>query len=162
MIDIRKLQDLVRLMVENDLSELDLRDQDETVTIKRGPHGAPHVGGSGIPAPLVLSAAPAAASPPPTSHATAANGSATDTADAGLVPITSPMVGTFYSAPNPDSAPFVTAGARVGPDTVVCLIEAMKVFNEIKAEASGVIERVLVQAGTAVEFGQKLFLVRPA
>ncbi|MEO0588270.1 MAG: biotin/lipoyl-containing protein, partial [Planctomycetota bacterium] len=72
-----------------------------------------------------------------------------------------PMVGTFYSAPNPDSAEFVKVGASIGADSVVCLIEAMKVFNEIKAECSGTIEKVLVSNGQAVEFGEKLFLVRP-
>jgi acetyl-CoA carboxylase biotin carboxyl carrier protein len=81
--------------------------------------------------------------------------------DAGLIAIESPMVGTFYSAANPDSPPFAAAGAKITPSTVVCLIEAMKVFNEIKAEKSGTIERVLVKNGDAVEFGQKLFLVRP-
>ena len=78
-----------------------------------------------------------------------------------MIAIESPMVGTFYSAANPDSPPFVTAGASVTPSSVVCLIEAMKVFNEIKAEKAGKIERVLVKSGEAVEFGQKLFLVRP-
>jgi len=72
------------------------------------------------------------------------------------------MVGTFYSRPNPDSDSFVKVGAGVGPDTVVCLVEAMKVFNEIKAEVSGTIEKILVKDGDSVEFGQKLFLVRPA
>ena len=74
----------------------------------------------------------------------------------------SPMVGTFYSAPNPDQDPFVSVGSPIGAGSVVCLIEAMKVFNEIKADVEGVVERVLVKNGEAVEFGQKLFLVRPA
>ncbi len=81
---------------------------------------------------------------------------------AGLVAIESPMVGTFYSSPNPDSPPFISVGASISNESVVCLIEAMKVFNEIKAEVTGTIERVLVNSGDAVEFGQKLFLVRPA
>ncbi|QKK10077.1 MAG: hypothetical protein HND58_03060 [Planctomycetota bacterium] len=72
------------------------------------------------------------------------------------------MVGTFYSAANPDSDPFVAVGKSVSADSVVCLVEAMKVFNEIKAECSGTIERVLVNSGDSVEFGQKLFLVKPA
>jgi acetyl-CoA carboxylase biotin carboxyl carrier protein len=72
------------------------------------------------------------------------------------------MVGTFYSAPNPDTPAFVGVGASISNDSVVCLIEAMKVFNEIKAEVTGTVERVLVNNGDAVEFGQKLFLVRPA
>lgn len=155
MIDIRKLKELVRLMVENDLSELDLKDQEETVTIKRGAAGTPVV------------AAPTAYRPPTVSEegAAEANGSGSAPAPAdtsGLVPIESPMVGTFYSAANPDSPAFVSVGSSVSADTTVCLIEAMKVFNEIKAETSGTIERVLVNNGDPVEFGQKLYLVRPA
>ncbi|MBC7836060.1 MAG: acetyl-CoA carboxylase, biotin carboxyl carrier protein, partial [Phycisphaerales bacterium] len=92
----------------------------------------------------------------------AAGGGAAAAEAAGLVAVMSPMVGTFYTSANPDSPPFISVGAAVGPDTTVCLIEAMKVFNEIKAECAGTIERVLVESGTAVEFGQKLFLVRPA
>ncbi len=80
--------------------------------------------------------------------------------DTALIEIESPMVGTFYAKPNPDAAPFVSVGTRVTPDTVVCLIEAMKIFNEIKAECAGTIERVLVDSGDPVEFGQPLFQVR--
>lgn len=153
MIDIRKLKELVRLMVENDLAELDLRDQQETVTIKRGGEGQPVVYAQPALAP------PAAASRP----AEAADGADAEPADdAGLIAIESPMVGTFYSSPNPESDAFVSVGKSVSADTVVCLVEAMKVFNEIKAECTGTIERVLVNSGDAVEFGQKLFLVKPA
>jgi acetyl-CoA carboxylase biotin carboxyl carrier protein len=154
MIDIRKLKELVRLMVDNDLSELDLKDQEETVTIKRGS------------AVVVPAAAPLAPRPVPVPEDSADhesnNGTAPAPDTAGLVTIESPMVGTFYSAPNPDAPPFVTVGAAISPDTTVCLIEAMKVYNDIKAELTGTIERVLVGNGDAVEFGQKLFLVRPA
>ncbi|MFM9994645.1 MAG: acetyl-CoA carboxylase biotin carboxyl carrier protein [Phycisphaerales bacterium] len=151
MIDIRKLNELVRLMVDHDLSELDLKDQSETVTIKRGAQGVPIV--AHHPAPPI-------AAPP--AHAPGNNGPAPAAADAGMAAIASPMVGTLYLSPNPDSKPFIAVGAAVSPDTVVCLIEAMKVFNEIKAERAGVIDRVLVANGSAVEFGQKIFLVRPA
>ena len=153
MIDIRKLKELVRLMVENDLSELDLRDQEETVTIKRGPDEVPVV----QQAPVMV--APAQVAPAPAQAAPSATESAGT--DDGLVAVESPMVGTFYTAPNPDSDPFVKTGSAVSADSVVCLIEAMKVFNEIKAETNGTIERILVNTGEAVEFGQKLFLVKP-
>lgn len=160
MIDIRKLKELVRLMVENDLSELNLQDQQETVTVKRGYGHQPVVHH----APVAV--APAAGAPARAAEADADSGESAapggGASDAGLVAITSPMVGTFYSSPNPDSPAFVNAGASIGPDTTVCLIEAMKVFNEIKAETAGTIERVLVQSGQAVEFGQKLFMVRPS
>jgi len=149
MIDIRKLKELVKLMVENDLSELDLQDQQETVTIKRRAGEPP-----------AIAAGPVANSTP---RATAAAEGAADSAEDtdGLLAIESPMVGTFYSAPDPDAAPFVKPGQDITAESVVCLVEAMKVFNEIKAEVAGRIEKVLVANGEAVEFGQKLFLVRP-
>ena len=151
MLDIRKLKELVRLMVANDLSEIDMRDSDEQVTLRRqGPHQAPQIVTTSAPAGVANAAAPAAA-------ATEA-----DASEQGLLRIESPMVGTFYLAPNPDAAPFVAVGATVGPETNVCVIEAMKIFNEIKAECSGTIEKVLVSNAEAVEFGQALFLVRPA
>ncbi len=154
MIDTTKLKELVKLMVENDLTELDLQDEKETVTLKRGHNGVPVV----HQAPAY--AAPQAAGPAPA--ASAAAPAKTPDPTAGQVMIESPMVGTFYSAPNPDAAPFVKIGQNVTADTVVCLIEAMKVFNEIKAEKSGVIEQIMVKTGQAVEFGQKLFAVRPS
>ena len=156
MIDIRRLKELVKLMVENDLSELDLRDQEETVTIKRGPEGPVMIQ---PPAGQTQTASPAQA--PPAGETGEATGDA-EPSDEGLVPIESPMVGTFYSATNPEAEPFVTPGATVSADTVVCLVEAMKVFNEIKAEAAGTVERVCVSSGDAVEFGQPLFMLRPA
>jgi acetyl-CoA carboxylase biotin carboxyl carrier protein len=155
MIDIRKLKELVRLMVENDLTELDIRDEQETVTVKRpGLHVAPQV----IAAPVM--AAPAHVAPA-SAPAAAASPAAPAPAKEILPAIESPMVGTFYATPGPDKAPFVTVGSKVGPDTTVCLIEAMKIFNEIKAETSGTVEEVLVKSGQPVEFGQPLFRIRP-
>jgi acetyl-CoA carboxylase biotin carboxyl carrier protein len=160
MIDIRKLKELVRLMVSNELTELDLRDEQEQVTIKR-PHPQAH--------PMVMSpatfAGPApvvAAAPAPVAAAPAAAPAAPAAPkNDGTLAIESPMVGTFYSSPGPDKPAFVSVGSRVGPDTVVCLLEAMKIFNEIKAEKSGTIEAVLVKSGQPVEFGQPLFRIRP-
>jgi len=158
MIDIRKLKELVRLMSTNDLVELDLRDKDEQVTIRRPtPNAAPQIVHHApvMAAPMAAPAAPAA----PAAAAPAAP--AAKDADAGLIKVESPMVGTFYASPSPDKPVFITAGASVGPDTVVCLVEAMKIFNEIKAGCTGTIERVLVKSGDPVEFGQPLFLVKP-
>ena len=160
MIDIRRLKELVKLMVENELSELDLRDQEETVTIKRG-GSAPAGGPFYVSPPEAGSAAAATENGAAKDPGAAAAGAGEEASTEGLVPIESPMVGTFYSAPNPDSEPFVTPGQNITGGTVVCLVEAMKVFNEIKSEVDGVIERVLVKNGDAVEFGQQLFLVRP-
>lgn len=151
MIDAKRLQELVRLMVDNDLSELDLRDKDQTVSLKRAtaPAGHPSAPGAGLP-------------PGSDSNAASATVPAKIDRDAGLIAIESPMVGTFYLRPKPDAEPFVKVGTPVGQETVVCLVEAMKVFNEVQAGVDGTIERVLVKDGEAVEFGQRLFLVRPA
>ena len=155
MIDIRKLKELVKLMVENDLGEINLQDQQETVQVKRGYGGVPVAHAA-----PVAQAAPVSAAPAPTAVKAAAPAAVVDN-DAGLVAIISPMVGTFYASANPDAPAFVNVGSKVSAGTTVCLVEAMKVFNEIKAESAGTIERVLVQSGQAVEYGQKLFLVRP-
>lgn len=156
MIDIRKLKELVKLMVENDLSELDLKDEQESVSLRR-PYASAGASMSPAQAPAQQSQpavqhAPAPASPP----------AAAEDEDAGLVPITSPMVGTFYSSPDPESPSYISVGDNVGPDTTVCIVEAMKVFSEIKAECSGKIAKVLVKNAEPVEYGQPLFLVRPS
>ncbi|GJQ29399.1 MAG: acetyl-CoA carboxylase biotin carboxyl carrier protein subunit [Phycisphaerae bacterium] len=153
MIDIAKIKELVTLMTENDLSELEIKDDKAGVSIKRGgAQAAPIIQYAAAPAPQ-HAPAPAAANGVPAAAPTPAGPQAS---------IDSPMVGTCYLAPNPDAAPFVKVGQSVTPDTVVCLIEAMKVFNEIKAEKSGVVEQILVKNGQAVEFGQKIFAVRPS
>ncbi|MCH2134377.1 MAG: acetyl-CoA carboxylase biotin carboxyl carrier protein [Phycisphaerales bacterium] len=162
MIDIRKLKELVRLMVANDLTEIDLRDSEETVTIHRpSPYASPQVTHQAAPPPIAV--APVAAAPTsavPETQAAPAESAADDTA--GLVPIQSPMVGTFYSAASPDADPFVQVGSTVAEGEVICLIEAMKIFNEIKAETSGTVQKVLVSNGDAVEFGQDLLLIKPS
>jgi len=167
MLDIRKLKELIRLMVENELTEIDLKDEKETVSLRREGSQAPVVQVSPAPAAPpaapapVAPAAPAAPAPPaPAPAAPAAEPSPADTSN--LEQITSPMVGTFYSAAKPESPAFANVGDTVTADTTVCIVEAMKIFNEIKAEQSGVIEKVLVSNGDSVEFGQALFLVRPA
>ena len=171
MLDIRKLKELIRLMVENELTEIDLKDEKETVSLRREGSQAPVVQVS--PAPAAPPAAPALPAAPATpaapapapaasapAAAPAAEPSPADTSN--LEQITSPMVGTFYSAAKPESPAFANVGDTVTADTTVCIVEAMKIFNEIKAEQSGVIEKVLVSNGDSVEFGQALFLVRPA
>jgi acetyl-CoA carboxylase biotin carboxyl carrier protein len=139
------------------LTEVDLKDpQGESIRLKRG-------GDVQYVTAPTLAPSHAYAQPAPSSTgSTPAASGAVKSSDDDLKTITSPMVGTFYASSSPDAPPFVNIGDRVSDESVVCLVEAMKVFNEIKAETSGVIERVLVPAGTAVEFGQKLFLVRPA
>lgn len=147
MIDLKKLEKLITLMADNDLTEIELDDGTEKVQLKRGAAAGP----------VQVVAPPAAAVPPPAPTATAAPAPAGDAPAATGPTINSPMVGTFYSAANPDSPAFVKPGDSVTADTVVCIVEAMKVFNEIKAEKAGKIKAVLVSDGDAVEFGQPLF-----
>ena len=160
MMDIRKLKELIRLMVDNDLTELDLKDKEEQVLLKRG-HGGTVTQVMPAVASLPASAPVVAAAPASKAAAPAAPAETADD-EAGLVAIESPMVGTFYASPGPDKPPFVSVGGTVGPDTTVCLVEAMKIFNEIKAERSGTVAKILVKSGQPVEFGQKLFLVKPS
>ena len=138
-------------MKKNSISEFELERQDFKIKLKRGPNGgtAP-VQYEEVPLLLGSSQTVATQSTPP----------AASSGTAGEQEIKSPMIGTFYRAPSPESAPYVDAGSEVNPDTVVCIIEAMKVMNEIKAEAKGVITQVLVENAKPVEFGQPLFKIR--
>lgn len=152
--DVRKVRRLVELMNEHDLAEVDLRQGDQRIRLRRDQD--PVVAYSS-PAPQMV-APPMAA----TGGTTPVAPSAPPANDANAKYITSPMVGTFYSAASPDTPAFVSVGSQVGPDTTVCIIEAMKVFNEIPAECAGSIAAVLVSNGDSVEYGQKLFKVLPA
>jgi len=149
-----RIRELVELMVAHDLVELSLREGDTALRIRR-----PGPVSMAIPAsaPMVQPTPPASAQP-----SMAPEFLKGEVVEVEYHEIRSPMVGTFYASPDPESPPFVQVGSHVGPSTVVCILEAMKVFSEIKAETSGVIERVLVRDGQAVEYGQPLFLVRPA
>jgi len=152
--DIEKIRQLVEMMIANDLVELSVRDGDQEIKLRRPTAGGDVVvGGSLNSRGGQALNAPVAAIDPADSNG--------ETTAIEYVEIRSPMVGTFYTAPDPDSAPYVKPGDRVGPATVVCVLEAMKVFSEIKAEVSGRVERILVKNGEAVEYGQPLFLVRP-
>ena len=172
MLDIRKLKELIRLMVENELTEIDLKDEKRD---RQSPPGRfPGPRGPGVPGLPLPPAAPSSQQHQP--HLLPPARSGTHSSDPSrcscrralssrhiqLGAITSPMVGTFYSAAKPESPAFANVGDTVTADTTVCIVEAMKIFNEIKAEQSGVIEKVLVSNGDSVEFGQALFLVRPA
>lgn len=150
MVEIEKIRELVSLMVEHELTEVELRDGEACVVIKRG------TAAGALPQVVVSQAAPPAAAPAQPAAALPAAA-----ADADMTAIRSPMVGTFYAGPDPESPAFVSVGSLVEPDTIVCIIEAMKVFNEIKAEVSGVIEEVLMRNEQPVEYGQPMFRVRP-
>ena len=141
-------------MKKNSVTEFELEKQDFKIRLKRGANGGAAVGAyddslavgytappAGIPAPVVVA-------PPPEPVSSE-------------LEIKSPMIGTFYRAPSPEAAPYVEVGTEVNPETVVCIIEAMKVMNEIKAEAKGVLTQVLIENAKPVEFGQPLFKLRP-
>lgn len=153
--DVRKIRRLVELMNEHDLSEMDIRQGDMRIQLRRT--------GEPIPAAPVAPPAPAPVSRPtapaePLKEAIPAPAESA-AVEAHVAIIKSPMVGTFYSASDPDSPPYVKVGDPVGPDSTVCIVEAMKVFNEISAEVSGTILAVLVENGEPVEFGQPMFKV---
>jgi acetyl-CoA carboxylase biotin carboxyl carrier protein len=148
--DVGLLERIVKLMAANDLNTVDVRDGDKRVILKRGAPTSTTAAHSNSVSAGNFSA------PAPLSHPPAA-----ESEDANLISIKSPMVGTFYSAGSPDAKPFVQVGSTVDEETDVCIIEAMKVFNNIKAETRGIISKILVSNGQTVEFGQPLFLVKP-
>jgi acetyl-CoA carboxylase biotin carboxyl carrier protein len=148
---------IVELMKEHDLAEVDLRDAEQRICIKRS--GAPAMGAQMAPGfmpPAYMQPPPAA--PPAAAPATAPSAPA-DADDTNVIVIKSPMVGTYYSKPNPKAASYVKVGDHVEPETTICIIEAMKVFNEIPAEISGKVVAILVGEEEAVEFGKPLFKI---
>jgi acetyl-CoA carboxylase biotin carboxyl carrier protein len=156
--DMARIRQLVRLMRDNELSEIDLRWEGSRLRLRRGPEGVVVPQWTSAPA---IGAAPQPA-PAGTSQSSSGDGGApAKVADSHLTTINSPIVGTFYAASGPDVGPFVTVGSRVSPDTTVCIIEAMKVFNEIPASLSGTVREILVENGAPVEYGQPLFRVEP-
>jgi acetyl-CoA carboxylase biotin carboxyl carrier protein len=151
--DVRKIRRLVELMKEHELTEIDLQQGEVRIQLRRASATVQTV--VGVPQTVHIPAAPVAMSPAPES--TVAPAVAHDAK--GIVMVKSPMVGTFYAASDPDSPPFAKVGDHIGNDTIVCIVEAMKVFNQIPAEVSGRIIAVLVENGAPVEFGQPLFKV---
>lgn len=147
--DIKHIKNLIELMVENDLSRMELREGESHILLRRGqppvavtPQMVHTMAANPGPAAVAATPAPVAAD--------------------NEILIRSPMVGTFYLAADPESPPFVNIGTLIEPNTVVCLIEAMKVFNELKAEVSGRITKILAKNAQAIEFDQPLFAVAPA
>lgn len=152
--DVDRIRRLVRLMEEHDLSEVDLRQQESRINLKRGNSMPQFVQAAPAPVPM---AAPAAVASSPGGSAPAAPEPAGD--GPNVITINAPMVGTFYSRPNPESENFVKVGDQIQSDTTICIIEAMKVFNEIPAEISGKVVAVLVDNEQSVEFGKPMFKI---
>ncbi|KIL41110.1 acetyl-CoA carboxylase [Gordoniibacillus kamchatkensis] len=156
--ELMKLMDqtsLHELEIENEGSHLLIRKPGKTESVIVAP-AAQHTFTPVVSAPAPFAPAAAAGGP-----AAAADQAASGEEDAGLHKIVSPMVGTFYAAPSPGAAPFVTRGSKVSDKTTVCIIEAMKLMNQIEAEVNGEIVDILVENGQLVEYGQPLFLVKP-
>ncbi len=152
--DISEIKQILEMMKENDLAEFELEDKDFRLALKR-PGEAVQPVMVAAPAP-VYQPAPAAAAPAAAAPAAPAPAKAEDD---NLKAIPSPIVGTFYRASSPDAEPFVSVGQEVDENTVVCIVEAMKVMNEIKAECRGIIRKVMVENASPVQFGQALFKV---
>ncbi|MEM1226289.1 MAG: acetyl-CoA carboxylase biotin carboxyl carrier protein [Planctomycetota bacterium] len=151
--DIDHIRQIVELMEQHELSEVDLQQADDRIKLTRG--------GTALPPAMLTPPAPLTAASSPTPASTPPPSTTTEGTDApGTVTINSPMVGTFYGKPNPESKPFVEVGQAITEETVVCIIEAMKVFNEIPAECSGKILEVLVKDQEPVDFGKPLFRIQ--
>ena len=153
------LRAIVEVLESTDVTRLDWRRGDERLVIRRGPEVQTQV----VHAPAPAQHAPAHAAPthaPAPAHAPAAHGPKADAAKPGVI-ITSPFVGTFYKSPSPDSPSFVEVGAVVRKGQVLCIVEAMKLMNEIEAEAPGKIAEILAENGKTVEFSQPLFRIEP-
>lgn len=159
--DLDKLRELIELMEKHGLSEVNLRQGEEQWRLRRGPEegAVPQAYPVGMPPMAYPPQAPAPQAAPAVAGGTPAP--AEEAPKSNLVEIKSPIVGTFYAKPSPDEPDYVKVGSKVAGDTVVCLVEAMKVFNQIQAECSGTVEKILVEDGDAVDFGQVLFLVNP-
>jgi acetyl-CoA carboxylase biotin carboxyl carrier protein len=153
-VDLKDIKAIIDLMKKNSISEFELERQDFKIRLKRGSTGTVNPSEDVVPAALSFPAgmtAPAGGGPMTSSTAPAV----------AETEIKSPMIGTFYRAPSPESGNYVEIGTEVNADTVVCLIEAMKVMNEIKAEVRGVVTEILLENAKPVEFGQPLFKIRP-
>lgn len=150
--DIRKVKKLIELLESSDVAEIEIKEGEEAVRISRISRAAPPAAPASAPAPAPATAATEASAPPP------ASGSEQSQQFRGNV-VKSPMVGTFYRSPSPSSPPFVEVGQHVKEGDVICIVEAMKMMNQIEADHSGVVEAVLVEDGEPVEFDQVLVTI---
>ena len=153
--ELKDIKAIIDLMKKNSITEFELEEKDSKLRLKRGLNGSAPASQADdsmpmLTVPVASQALSAVAAP-----------AVAQVVNTGEIDIKSPMIGTFYRSPSPESASYVEPGTEVGPETVVCIIEAMKVMNEIKAEVKGVITQMLVENGKPVEFGQPLFKVRP-
>jgi acetyl-CoA carboxylase biotin carboxyl carrier protein len=153
-VDLKYIKSIIDLMKKNSISEFELERQDFKIRLRRNANGVAQMGGAEEGGYIALPG-PAVASPAVPVEPIVVTSPSTD------LEIKSPMVGTFYRAPSPEAGNYVEIGSEVTPETVVCIIEAMKVMNEIKAEVKGVVTQVIADSAKPVEFGQPLFKIRP-
>ncbi len=153
--DIRKVKKLIELLDESGIAEIEITEGEEAVRISRYPTG---VAAAPAPAPVPVAAAPQAAAAAPAPAAPAADTAAPAPDEEGYL-VSAPMVGTFYSSSSPGAAPYVQVGDRVSEGDTLCIIEAMKMMNQIEADVSGVVKSIRVQNGEPVEYGQTLFVI---
>lgn len=157
--DLRKVKKLIELLEESGISDLEIKEGEESVRISRYyPGQPPQVTFAQAPFPQAAAPAAAAAAISPESNSKA-SASKTPELSSKDHAVTAPMVGTFYRAPTPNDKPFVEVGKRVKPGDILCIVEAMKMLNQIESERTGVIKQVLVENGHPVEFGQTLFII---
>ena len=161
-VDLEHLKALMKLMEQFQVDTIDLREEGKRLHLSRGGGKGGKSMGMGMAMPTIMHAAPAHHAPAPAAAPSGGGGKAEAAAEpgAGIKVIRSPMVGTFYRSPSPEASSFVEEGQQVTDDTVLCIIEAMKVMNEIKAECTGELVKILVANGEAVEYGEPLFHVR--
>lgn len=151
--DINQIRKLMRLIQNTDITEIEVAEGEQTVRISRRTSG-PEIQHFSAPQSHAAPAAPTHAAPPPTPEPSAATGEKANV-------VTSPMVGTFYRAPSPESEPFVKEGSKVRKGDTLCVIEAMKLMNEIEAEYAGTVEQILVENASPLEYGQPMFVITP-
>ena len=156
--DIRKVKKLIELLDDSGIAEIEITEGEDSVRISRYPAGAPVAAAPmAVQAPAPAPAAPAASAPPPSADAPAEAPAEAKEEDG--FEVTAPMVGTFYAASSPGAAPYVQVGDRVNEGDTLCIIEAMKMMNQIEADVSGVIKSIRLQNGEPVEYGQVLFVI---
>ena len=151
--DIKEIQELIKFVAKSGVSEVSIDRKDFKITIKAQGNAPAVVNMQAAPMPMAAAPAPVAAAPAPAAPVASEN--------ANLITIKSPMIGTFYRSASPDKPAFVNVGDKIGPGNVLCVIEAMKLFNEIESEVSGKIVKILIDDASPIEYDQPLFLVEP-
>lgn len=159
--NIKEIQDLIKFVSKSGVSEVEIEQKDFKITIKTPVGGSPMAAMAPV-APVAMQMPVAAPVAAPAPQAAAPAPAAAPANDSRLIEIKSPMIGTFYRSAGPDKPPFVEVGQSIKPGDKVCIIEAMKLFNEIESEISGTIVKVLVNDSSPIEYDQPLFLVEPA